>query len=114
VLTRFFKGGEHTKDIQKDEKANAGIILGLVTVAIGLLILAIVLVIGPTIGYNVESSVTIPANSSWNSSSTAGVSMLNGTEIWSQDTPLLGSAAIVVIAAIIIGTLLSAFVMKRR
>jgi len=102
------------KDIQKDERANAGIVLGLVTVAIGLLILAIVLVIGPTVGYNVESSITIPSGSAWNSSSTAGASMLNGTEIWIQNTPLLGSAAIVVIAAIIIGTLLTAFVMGRR
>lgn len=91
-------------------------IMSLIGVAIGLLILAIVLVIGPTVAYNVESSVTIPANSSWNSTQGLGggtPGMLNGTELWIQNTPLIGSAAIVVIAAIIISVLLGAFMLNR-
>lgn len=95
------------------ERANVGIIMSLIGVAIGLLILAIVLVIGPTVGYNVESSITIPSGNVWNGSSAGGAGMLNGTEIWIQDTPLLGSAAIVVIASIIISVLLGAFLMNR-
>ena len=37
----------------------------------------------------------------------------NGSELWAQDTPLMASAAIVAIAAVIIGVLLSALMLHR-
>lgn len=96
----------------KDEKAQigGGAVLALVSISIGILILAIVFTIGPVVGYNVEASVVIPTSSEWNSQSNAGI--LNGSELWEQDTPLLGSAAIVVVAAVIIGVLLGSFMMR--
>ena len=97
---------------RKDTCGNVGIVMALVTVAIGLLILAIVLTIGPVVGYNVQNSISVPATSDWNSASNTAI--LNGSEIWAQDTPLLGSAAIVVIASIIISVLLGAFMLNRR
>lgn len=98
----------------KDEKAQmqGGVVLSLVAISIGILILAIVFTIGPVVGYNVEASVTIPSTSEWNSNANAGI--LNGSELWEQDTPLLGSAAIVVVAAVIIGVLLGSFMIGRR
>lgn len=96
----------------KNEQGNLGIIMGLIAVAIGLLVLAVVLTIGPVVGYNVENSVSVPTTSYWNSGSN-NPSILNGSEVWSQNTPLLGSAAIVVIASVIIATLLGAFLLRR-
>ena len=101
------------KRFLKNESGNIGIILALIGVAVGLLTLAIVLTIGPVVGYNVENSVTVPTTSPWNSG-TANTAILNGSEVWAQDTPLLGSAAIVVIASIIISVLLGAFITQRR
>lgn len=105
------------KKLLEDKQANAGMIMSLIGVAIGLLILAIVLVIGPMVAYNVDTSVVIPRNNSWNSTDGTGggsPGMLNGSELWIQNTPLLGSAAIVVVAAIIITVLLGAFMLNRR
>ena len=100
------------KKFLKNESGNVGIVLALIGVAVGLLTLAIVLTIGPVVGYNVENSVTVPTTSPWNSA-TANTAILNGSEVWAQDTPLLGSAAIVVIASIIISVLLGAFITRR-
>lgn len=98
----------------KDDKAQigGGAVLALVSISIGILILAIVFTIAPVVGYNVENSVTIPTTSEWNSNSNPGI--LNGSELWEQDTPLLGSAAIVVVAAVIIGVLLGSFMLQSR
>ena len=98
--------------LKKDECGNVGIVMGLVTVAIGILILAIVLTIGPVVGYNVQNSITVPANTAWDTNTNTAI--LNGSEVWAQNTPLLGSAAIVVIASIIIGVLLGAFMLRRQ
>ena len=96
----------------KNESGNVGIVMGLVTVAIGILILAIVLTIGPVVGYNVQNSITVPAGTAWDTNTNTAI--LNGSEVWAQNTPLLGSAAIVVIASIIIGVLLGAFMLRRQ
>ena len=100
-------------------EAPIGIVMMLISVAIGLLVLAVILTIGPVVGYNIESSNGVPWNTAtsntaaanaWSNNNTA---ILNGTEIWAQDTPLLGSAAIVVIAGIIISVLLGAFILRK-
>ena len=102
---------EKLEGFKKDERGNIGIVMSLIAVAIGLLVLAVVLTIGPVVGYNVENSVTVPTTSNWNSATNTNI--LNGSEIWAQDTPLLGSAAIVVIAVIIISVLLGAFILRK-
>ena len=105
---------------KKNVSGNVGIVMMLVATAVGILILAIVLTIGPVVGHNVENSVAVPYGSaagntgvanSWNANNSA---ILNGSEAWSQNTPLLGSAAIVVIASIIIAVLLGAFMLRRQ
>lgn len=98
--------------LDRDERANIGVIMSLVGVSIGVLILGIVFVIGPVVGYNIENSVTLPATSNWNATNNQAIT--NGTELWQQNTPLLGSASIVVIAAVIIGVLLGSMMLQRR
>lgn len=93
----------------QNEEGNVGTVIMLVGVAVGILALAIVLTLGPSIGYSVGSSVTIPASSQW--SSTAA---LNGSQLWINTTPMLGSGAMVVIAALIIAVLLGAFLYQRK
>lgn len=95
-----------------NDKANVGVIMALVGVSIGVLILGIVFVIGPVVGYNVENSVSIPTTSNWNSVTNTAIT--NGSEVWQQNTPLLSSASIVVIAAVIIGVLLGSMMLQRR
>lgn len=106
--------------IIKDNSAQLGAIVSLTAIAVGLLCLAIILTLGPVIGHSVENSITIPntgaagytaAATAWNSNNTA---ILNGSEVWTQNTPLLGSAAIVVIASVIIAVLLGAFMVRQK
>ena len=104
---------------KKDEHGNVGLILGLVTVAIGLLSLAIIMTLGPVIGHSIDSANAVPYMTAGSNTAVANAwsgnnsAILNGSELWIQDTPLLGSAAIVVIAGIIISTLLGAFIIRR-
>lgn len=102
----------------KDEQGNVGTIIMLVTVAVGILALAIILTIGPGIGYSITSATasTIPATSQWYNASGQGDRAvgLNGSQLWVNTTPMLGSGAMVVVAALIIAVLLGAFLYSRR
>jgi hypothetical protein len=99
------------KDIMKNQDANT--VLLLVGIAVAILVLAVVFTIGPLVGYNIETSVIIPADGSaagisqtaqnWNTNHTA---VTNGSELWAQNTPMLAVAALIAIVGVIIAILM--------
>jgi len=91
------------KNLITDKKANT--VLLLIGIAVGILILAVIFTVGPLVGYNVESAVTIPTGSQWNSSTT-NTAITNGTELWSQNTPMLAVAALIAIVGVVIAILM--------
>ena len=101
------------ENLFKDVKAQAGLgtIVMVCGLAVGILVLAIIFTMGPVVGYNVENSVSVPATSGW--SSVGNTAIVNGSELWVQNTPLLSSTSIVVIAGVIISVLLGAFIFFR-
>ena len=69
----------------------------------------------PLIGYNLDSAVTLPANSSWNASAPEGAGIVTGAGLWSSLGPIAKTAAIVAgIAAMIMIIMTMAGGMGRR
>ena len=107
-------------DLKKNESGNISLVMSLIGVAVGLLALAIVLTIAPVVGHSVETANAVPYMTAGSNTAVANAwsgnnsAILNGSELWIQDSPLLGSAAIVVIAGVIIATLLGAFLVQRN
>lgn len=97
------------KPFVKDDRANA--VLLLVGIAVGLLILAVIFTVGPVVGYNVESAVSIPTTSGWNSATNTAIT--NGSELWAQNTPMIAVAALVAIVGVIIAVLMLAMAGRR-
>ena len=95
------------KSLIKAKDANT--VLMLVGIAVAILVLAVIFTVGPLVGYNVETSVSIPegvvggvqnqAANNWNHNNTA---MTNGTELWQQNTPMLAVGALIAIVGVII------------
>lgn len=86
----------------KDTKAG---IEDLIPVAIVITVLIVLFSVIPVIGYNVDSSITIPATSTWNSG--VNTAMTNGSELWSTNSPLLSLAVLIGIIFTAIGMLLT-------
>lgn len=76
----------------------------LVGAAAGILALAIVFMLGPVIGGQLQSSMPeLPADSEWNS--TYNTNMKTGADVWEMLTPFLLIVGLVVMAAIIIAVI---------
>lgn len=80
---------------------NVGMLVG---AAAGILALAIVFMLGPVIGGQLQSSMPeLPADSEWNS--TYNTNMKTGADVWEMLTPFLLIVGLVVMAAIIIAVI---------
>ncbi|HOS83059.1 MAG TPA: hypothetical protein PK445_10085 [Methanolinea sp.] len=77
---------------------NIGMLVG---AGVGILALAIVFMLGPVIGGQLESSMpTLPADSEWNA--TYNTDLKTGSDVWEMLTPFLLIVGLVILAAIII------------
>lgn len=92
------------KSLICDTKANT--VLMLVSIAVAILTLAVIFTIGPVVGYNVDSAISIPATSGSGWNSTTNTAITNGSEMWSQNTPMLAVAALIAIVGVIIAILM--------
>lgn len=73
----------------------------LASMAVGILTLAVVIMLGPTIGGSIENSMPeLGATSDWNSSYNTDIP--TGSEVWEQLIPFLIIVGIVLLAAVII------------
>ena len=99
---------EKIKEFMKDERGNA--ILMLVAMAIGILILIVIVTLVPPVAYNVQNSVTV-SSGEW-SSQNAGFT--NGSEMWAQLSPMMGTTALVAVVGVLISVLLGALAMRRQ
>lgn len=93
------------KEIIKDNRAG---IEDLIPACIVITVLIVLFSVIPVIGYNVDSSVTLPASgtgSAWNSS--VNTAMTNGSELWQTNSPLLSLAVLIGIIFTAIGMLLT-------
>lgn len=69
--------------------------------AIGILVFAVILMLGPVIGGSMEDAMpALSATSQWNSSYNTDIPL--ASDVWEQTIPFLIVCAIVIIAAIII------------
>ena len=88
------------KSLVKDEKAQIG---QLITIAVIAAVLVVLFVVIPVIGYNTESSVTIPTTSMWNSVSNTAIA--NGSELWQTNSPMISVGLLIGVISVIIGLL---------
>lgn len=100
-----------TSEFNESESANMGQMMGLVGIAVVALILAVILEVGPIVGYNTASAVTIPQGNHWNSEN-GNTAITNGSELWSQLTPMVAVAGIVGVVGVIIVVLFSVLVTR--
>lgn len=79
-----------------------GVSIGMLAVAgVGILVLAIVFMLAPTIGGQMETAMpALAANSNWNSTYNTGLK--TGPDVWEQLSPFLIVVGLVILAAIII------------
>ena len=90
------------KKLIKDTKAG---IEDLIPAAIVITVLIVLFSVIPIIGYNVDTSVTIPTASAWNSVTNTAIT--NGSELWQTNSPLLSLAVLIGIIFTAIGMLLT-------
>lgn len=96
---------EQLKKLLKDNRAG---IEDLIPAAIVITVLIVLFSVIPIIGYNVDTSVTIPTTgtgSGWNS--VTNTQITNGTELWQTNSPLLSLAVLIGIIFTAIGMLLT-------
>lgn len=91
--------------IRKFYEDNKAGIEDLIPAAIVITVLVVLFAVIPIIGYNVDTSVTIPTTSIWNSATYT--SMTNGSELWATNSPLLSLAVLIGIIFTAIGMLLT-------
>jgi len=72
----------------------------LIAAAIGILSLAVVFTLAPTIGGNIEAMSAIPAGSQWNAS--VNTNIPEGAETWETLSPFLIIIGLVICAAIVL------------
>lgn len=99
-----------TARFNKNESGNMGAMMGLVGIAVVALILAVILEVGPVVGYNTSNAVSIPTSSNWNSATQTAIT--NGSELWSQLTPMIAVAGIVGVVGVIIFVLFGVLVTR--
>jgi hypothetical protein len=83
-------------------RGEGGINIGmLVGAGVGILALAIVFMLGPVIGGQMETAMpALGANSEWNA--TYNTDLKTGADVWSELTPFLIIVGLVIMAAIIL------------
>ena len=94
------------RKLLKDNKAG---IEELIPAAIVITVLVVLFAIIPVVGYNVDSSWTMPASDAaggqWNSSANSNIA--NSSELWETNSPLLSLAVLIGVIFIAIGMLMS-------
>lgn len=96
---------ETLRKLKDDEDAMIPpLVIGLIGLALGALIIAVVFQIAPMVGSEVESAVTIPAASQWNA--TTNTAIPTGYGVW-EKTSMIGVAVLIVIVSTIIGALVA-------
>ncbi len=79
----------------RDEKASTNDIIGLLMlVAVGVVMFALI----PVIGYNVDSATTIPSTSQWNA--TTNTAIVTGNDLWEVSGGLVKVLFIIAIVAV--------------
>ena len=86
------------------------LVLGLIGLALGALIIAVVFQIAPMVGSEVESAVVVPAASQWNS--TTNTDIPTGPEVW-EKVGMIGVALLIIIVSTILGALIAIGGMSR-
>ena len=84
----------------KDNKAQMGTMELVISVAIGLIVLAAVFSLAPVIGDKIDNSVDIGANSSWNT--TENPNIPTGVDIWTDNASLVSLVVLVMIISLAI------------
>jgi len=83
-----------------DNTAQMGTMELVIAVAIGLIVLAAVFSLAPVIGDKIDSSVDVPAGSSWNTTENANIP--TGVDIWSDNASLISLVVLVMIISLAI------------
>ena len=84
----------------KDTKAQMGTMELVISVAIGLIVLAAVFSLAPVIGDKIDSSVDVPNGSAWNT--TENPDIPTGVDIWSDNASLISLVVLVMIISLAI------------
>ena len=77
---------------------------GAIGVAIGLIVLVAIFSIAPIIGSNIDASTTIGGASQWNS--TTNEDLTTGSDLWIQNSSLLGLVVMVFVLSIVISSIM--------
>ena len=96
------------RKLLKDNKAG---IEDLIPAAIVITVLVVLFTIIPIIGYNVDSTWTMPAATAaggqWNSTDLGNSAITNASELWTTNSPLLSLAVLIGIIFMAIGMLMN-------
>lgn len=84
-------------DLRENSDGQAGI-MALVGIAIGVMILAVVYIIMPLVGSELDQAVTLPADSQWNASVNTDIE--TGYDLWGSVGGIITVAAIIVVVAV--------------
>jgi hypothetical protein len=101
----------HLKKLTKDERG-ISVLWSLVTAVLVVLIIAIIVTIGPMIGSETESAVTIGANSQWNVS--VNTDLPQGYDIWEVGVKFTKIGVIIGIVVAAVFAPLMGFMIVRR
>lgn len=82
------------------KKAQIGTMELVISVAIGLIVLAAIYSLAPVIGDKIDSSVTVPAGSQWNISENPEIP--TGVDIWTDNATLISLVVLVMIISLAI------------
>jgi uncharacterized protein (UPF0333 family) len=85
------------KKMLKNRKAQVGTMELVISVAIGLIVLAAIYSLAPVIGDKIDSSVELSNNSSW-----AGDDVPTGVDIWKDNATLISLVVLVMIISLAI------------
>lgn len=100
-IKTFIKG--KFDEFSKDERGVAAI-WALVTASIAVAALVIIFAIIPMIGFQVDTAVPIPTNSSWNASTNPTI--VTGVSLWGSIGPLIKLVAIVSFLGLVIASVI--------
>ena len=98
VAAKAWAERKHSDILLNDE--GVSIMEAVVGIAITLIILVAIYSIAPVIGHNIDNSVSIPADSQWNS--TTNTDLPTGEGIWTQNGALLLLVVTVAILSLVI------------
>ncbi len=83
-----------------NNKAQMGTMELVIAVAIGLIVLAAVFSLAPVIGDKIDNSITVSADSEWNS--TENANLPTGVDIWKDNASLISLVVLVMIISLAI------------